>query len=155
MGKSSEVKARAKKIAGYRKARLAKAKKAKKARTAKPVRSEADENMSVKCGDGKIRCKSLVIDGTKYRTRYNKKFENRKKWSNENSNKIISVIPGTVLKLFAAEGERVSAGDEMMILEAMKMKNRILFPKDGIVKSLMVREGEKIPKGFLMVELEE
>ena len=152
MVKSAEVKARAKKIAGYRKARLAKA---RKARTAKPAETEANESISVKCGDGKIRCKSLIIDGTKYRTRFNKKFENRKKWSNEDSNKIISVIPGTILKLYAAEGEKVSAGDEMMILEAMKMKNRILFPKDGIVKSLMVREGEKIPKGFLMVELED
>jgi len=152
MVKSAEVKSRAKKIAGYRKARLAKA---RKARTAKPAETEADESISVRCSDGKIRCKSLIIDGTKYRTRLNKKFENRKKWSNEDSNKIISVIPGTILKLYTAEGERVSAGDEMMVLEAMKMKNRILFPKDGVVKSLMVREGEKIPKGFLMVELED
>ena len=149
MARSSDVKARAKKIASYRKEKL------RKKETVKHIKEEPDNSITTDCGDRIGRCKSLVIDGVKYRTRYNKKFENRKKWSSPDSNKIISVIPGTILKLCVNEGERVSAGDEMLVLEAMKMKNRILFPKDGTVKAVRVKEGEKIPKGFLMVEMED
>ena len=41
----------------------------------------------------------------------------------------------------------------MMILEAMKMKNKIEFPEDGVVKKIYVKENQQIPKGYLMVEM--
>jgi len=107
------------------------------------------------CGDKKIRCKSLVIDGIKYKTQTNKKFENRVKYTAPDQLKIFSVIPGTVLKILTSEGEVIRAGDSMIILESMKMKNKILFPRDGTVKKIRVKEGDKIPKGHLMVELED
>ena len=103
--------------------------------------------------NGKVRCKSLVIDGTKYRTRINQKFEKRKTWNNPDSRKITSSIPGTIIKIFVTEGKEVKAGDQMLVLEAMKMKNKILFHTEGTVKSVHVKEGEKIPKDFLMLEL--
>ena len=106
-------------------------------------------------GDKKIRCKSLVIDGTKYKTQTNKKFENRVKYTAPDQLKIFSVIPGTVLKILTSEGEVISAGDSLIILESMKMKNKILFPREGTVKKIWVKEGDKIPKGHLMVELED
>jgi biotin carboxyl carrier protein len=37
----------------------------------------------------------------------------------------------------------------------MKMKNRLLFEKGGIVKAIHVSEGEKVPKDYLMIELEQ
>jgi len=107
------------------------------------------------CGDKKQRCKSLIIDGTKYRTLFNSKFENRKKYELPDTNKIISYIPGTVMKLFVKEGQEVNKGDNILILDAMKMKNRLIFDKSGIVKSIYVKEGEKVPKDFLMLEMEQ
>ena len=104
-------------------------------------------------GDKKVRCKSLVIDGTKYMTNYNKKFENRKDYVNPDPKKIFSFIPGTILKVYVKEGQEVKPGDNMLILEAMKMKNRVVFDKEATVKSIMVQEGEKVPKNHLMVEL--
>ena len=104
-------------------------------------------------GNGKIRCKSLVIDGTKYRTRLNKKFENRKVWESPDPRKITSNIPGTIIKVCVKEGQEVRGGDQILILEAMKMKNRIMFHTGGTVKKIYVREGEKIPRNFLMLEL--
>ena len=106
-------------------------------------------------GDKKQRCKSLIIDGTKYRTLFNSKFENRKKYELPDPNKIISYIPGTVMKLFVKEGQEVNKGDNILILDAMKMKNRLIFDKSGIVKSIYVKEGEKVPKDFLMLEMEQ
>ena len=122
---------------------------------AKPAHEDPPEiNAEADSGDRKVRYKSLVIDGTKYRTRSNKKFDNRSGWTNPDQRKIYSVIPGTVIKIFVNEGDRVSAGDSMIVLEAMKMKNKVVFPSGGLVKKIRVKEGEKIPKGFLMVELE-
>jgi biotin carboxyl carrier protein len=105
------------------------------------------------CGDKKARCKTLIIDGDKYRTRYNKKFENRKAWKNPNPKKITSSIPGTIIKVYAKVGQEVKKGDPILILEAMKMKNKVLFHIDGKVKSIKVKEGETVPKDHLMLEL--
>jgi biotin carboxyl carrier protein len=105
-------------------------------------------------GGKKVRCKSLVIDGTKYRTTYNRKFENRKKWDSPDPRKIVSFIPGTVVKVYVKEGQEVKPGDNMLILEAMKMKNKVVFHREATVKSIRVKEGEKIPKNHVMIELE-
>ena len=104
--------------------------------------------------DKKPRCKSIIIEGTKYRTRLNTKFENRKKWETPDPHKIMSTIPGTIVKIFIKEGQEVKVGDQMLVLEAMKMRNKIMFHSGGRVKSIRVSEGEKIPKDYLMVELE-
>jgi len=106
------------------------------------------------CGEKKQRCKILIIDGTKYRTFYNRKFENRKKYEPPNPNRIMSYIPGTVVKLFVKEGQEVKKGDHILILDAMKMKTNLVFESDGKVKAVNVSEGVKVPKDFLMVELE-
>ena len=104
-------------------------------------------------GDKKARCRTLNIDGDKYRTRYNLKFEKRKIWSNPNPKKITSSIPGTIIKIYATVGQEVKKGDPILLLEAMKMENKILFPFDGKVKSINVKEGERVPKAYLMLEM--
>jgi len=101
-----------------------------------------------------IRYRSLVIDGTKYRTLLSHKFENRKNWISPDPKKVVSYIPGTIVKLFVREGQQVEKGEIMLILEAMKMKNLVVFSTSGKVKTVNVSEGEKIPKDYVMVELE-
>ena len=105
------------------------------------------------CGDKKARCKTLIIDGDKYRTRYNTKFEKRKTWESPNPKKITSIIPGTIVKVYTKVGQEVKKGDPILLLEAMKMKNKILFNIDGKVKSIKVKEGERVPKDHLMLEM--
>ena len=58
------------------------------------------------------------------------------------------------MKLFVREGQQVVKGDVILILEAMKMKNRVVFSRSGKIKAVNVSEGEKVPKDFLMIELE-
>jgi biotin carboxyl carrier protein len=122
---------------------------AKKATKASSTHMDANGDY----GDKKARCRTLIIDGDKYRTRYNSKFEKRKTWSNPNPKKITSSIPGTVVKVYTKVGEQVKKGDPILLLEAMKMKNKILFPIDGKVKSIKVKEGERVPKDYLMLEM--
>ena len=104
--------------------------------------------------ESKSKFKTLNIDGTSYKTNLISKFENRKKYTVPNAKKIISVIPGTIVKIFVKKGQKVRRGDNVMILEAMKMQNQIKSPRPGIIKSIEVSEGEKVAKGILMMELE-
>ena len=103
---------------------------------------------------GKIKCKTLVIQGEKYRTLLTKKFENRKKWEKPDTRKVVSVLPGTVVELYTKTGDMVDKDEVMLVLEAMKMRNTYYFPHSGKIKSVNINVGDKIPKGFLMIEYE-
>ena len=103
--------------------------------------------------DKKVRCKSLIIDGTKYRTTLNKKYKAKKAYSKPEKNKVYSFIPGTILKINVSLGQCVKKGDSLLVLEAMKMQNIILSPLEGIIRAINVKEGERAPKGTLMVEI--
>lgn len=96
----------------------------------------------------------LNIDSSLYQTRISKQFENRKKYEPANPNVIKSFIPGTVIELMVSPGQQIYAGDDLMILDAMKMKNRIRSTIDGKVKSVAVAPGSKVSKGTVLLELE-
>jgi biotin carboxyl carrier protein len=98
--------------------------------------------------------KTLSIEETKYKTKLTKKFENRKPWHYPDPSLVASVIPGTVSKLYVNVNDEVEEGDKLLILDAMKMKNTIKVPYSGIIKKINVEEGQTIPKGFVMMELE-
>ena len=105
--------------------------------------------------DAKKACFGTInIDGEEYETLLTEKYKNREKWEEPNYKKIVSEIPGTVLELFVAEGQKVKAGEVMLILEAMKMKNKIEALSDGVVKKINVEQNQKIPKRYLMIEFE-
>ena len=97
--------------------------------------------------------KILVIDDVGYKTLFTKKFENRKAYVKPDPRKIVSFIPGTVVEIFVEEGQAVERGDDLVLLEAMKMNNRITAPVSGIIKSLNVSVGETVAKGRLIVEI--
>jgi len=67
---------------------------------------------------------------------------------------VISPMPGTILRVNDKEGDKVKAGDSVVILEAMKMENDITSPKDGVVKSLYVSQGQTVAKGDSLFEVE-
>lgn len=89
-----------------------------------------------------------------YRTQLTNKFKNRKKWTPPNKNHILSVIPGTILKILVKEKQMVKEGEIVMILEAMKMANRITMPVDGVIKTIHVKEGQIVPKNHIMIEID-
>jgi len=67
---------------------------------------------------------------------------------------VISFIPGTVLEILVEAGQEVKKGDNLMILEAMKMQNHLKCALDGRVKKIAVKKGEKVSKGTLLLEME-
>ena len=56
-------------------------------------------------------------------------------------------MPGKIVKLVAAEGQAVKAGDVVLILEAMKMQNEITATVDGTVKAFNVTAGQSVKPG--------
>ena len=54
---------------------------------------------------------------------------------------ITSPMPGTILEVRAAEGQSVTAGDVIVVLEAMKMENDIVAPVNGVIMKLSVTKG--------------
>jgi biotin carboxyl carrier protein len=97
--------------------------------------------------------KILNIDTTLYHTRLSKKFENRKPFKPADPNIVESYIPGTILDILVRVGQIVEPGDELLVLDAMKMQNRLKAPVKGTVKKILVKSGDKVSKGTVMVEL--
>jgi biotin carboxyl carrier protein len=64
-------------------------------------------------------------------------------------------MPGTVLAIHVAPGQRVERNDVVMVLEAMKMELPIRAPRDGVVTAVGCRVGELVQPGTKLVELDE
>ena len=67
--------------------------------------------------------------------------------------KVKSPMPGLVLKINKIVGDRVSSGETIMVLEAMKMENEIKSPKDGELAELFVKPGSAIDKNILLFSI--
>ncbi len=63
-------------------------------------------------------------------------------------------MPGLILDISVSEGQEVSEGDPLLILEAMKMENVITSPRNGVVKSVPISQGETVEKKHLLIEFE-
>lgn len=96
----------------------------------------------------------LNIDSSQYKTRISAKFSARKPYVPVNPAHILSHIPGTIVQILVSAGSIVKKGDDLLILDAMKMKNRVKSPADGKIKSVLTAEGAKVSKGSVLLELE-
>jgi len=96
----------------------------------------------------------LNINGSLYQTRISSKFKKRKPYRSADPRIILSFIPSTVIDIFIQAGQDVKKGDILIILDAMKMQNRLKCNMDGKVKSVAVKKGDKVSKGTVLVELE-
>ena len=67
---------------------------------------------------------------------------------------VISPIAGIVVELKCSVGASVSAGEALLIVEAMKMNTPIAAPRAGTVKKISVAKGDNVREGQSLVELE-
>jgi acetyl-CoA/propionyl-CoA carboxylase, biotin carboxylase, biotin carboxyl carrier protein len=68
---------------------------------------------------------------------------------------LTSPMQGTIVKIVAGEGQRVSAGDPVVILEAMKMEQPLTAHKDGTVTGLAVKVGQTVAAGEPLCQLKD
>ncbi|MCF8296291.1 MAG: hypothetical protein K9J13_01995 [Saprospiraceae bacterium] len=66
---------------------------------------------------------------------------------------VLSPLPGSIIKIFVSPGDAVKKGDNMMIMEAMKMENNVLAEKDGVINSVKVAVGQSVLQGDVLLEI--
>lgn len=71
---------------------------------------------------------------------------------NSKIQEIKAPMPGLVLNVMVQEGQEVNKGDNLLVLEAMKMENIIKSPSDGLVKKILVNKGMKVEKNEILIE---
>jgi len=70
------------------------------------------------------------------------------------SSSIEAPLPGLVLDVRVQAGDVISAGQVLIILEAMKMENEIMAAEDGTVQSVTVAKGDNVSVGDILVVLQ-
>jgi len=95
----------------------------------------------------------LNFDGSEFKTRLSKKFLNHKPYTAPDYKKIYAFIPGTIINVTIKEKHKIKKGEQLVVLQAMKMNNIISSRIDGTVKKIYVKKGDTVPKNFLLVEL--
>lgn len=67
---------------------------------------------------------------------------------------LTSPMPGKIFKVLVSEGEKVTKGQTLLILEAMKMEHAIRSDKDGAVKKILYKVGELVQGGVTLIDVE-
>lgn len=65
----------------------------------------------------------------------------------------VAPMPSQVVKILVETGQKVSAGQELIVLSSMKMENTLTATGDGIVAEIYAEEGGNVPAGFLLLQL--
>ena len=64
-------------------------------------------------------------------------------------------MPGVIIKVNVKAGDSVSAGDTLIVMEAMKMEHAIKAPQDGVLKEIFFAEGEQVKDGAILAAFED
>ena len=66
---------------------------------------------------------------------------------------VLAPIPGLVLRILVKEGDGITAGETVLILEAMKMESEITSATTGIISKIHVKEGASVQEGEILIEV--
>ena len=70
------------------------------------------------------------------------------------SGRLVSPLPGSVIRVLVTDGETVAKGQPLMIIEAMKMEHTITAPRRGTVKQIYFGQGDQVVEGAQLLEFE-
>ena len=103
--------------------------------------------------DNNLEWVDFAVEARKYKTHLTENYKQRKPWVAPDTKEVKAYIPGTIVSVAVKPGDALKQGDLLLVLEAMKMQNRIEMPFDGVIKAIHVKPGDVIAKHFLMVEI--
>ncbi|HXC47551.1 MAG TPA: acetyl-CoA carboxylase biotin carboxyl carrier protein subunit [Candidatus Sulfotelmatobacter sp.] len=110
------------------------------------VSRSPDGTLNLRCGPHEFSAE--IIDPRAWRGRKHGAVEV------EGRQEILAPMPGKVVRLLAALGDTVEAGQGLLVVEAMKMQNEIRSPKSGKVERLLVKEGQNVNAGEVLAWVE-
>jgi biotin carboxyl carrier protein len=79
----------------------------------------------------------------------------RKSTGHEHASELAAPMPGQVRAVNVSEGDSVTKGQTLLVLEAMKMEIRIQAPREGIVMKLFVKQGQTVEREQILIEVEQ
>ena len=88
---------------------------------------------------------------------FNKSAGGRKRGGGQHhaAGELTAPMPGQVRAVNVSEGDAVTKGQTLLVLEAMKMEIRVQAPRDGVVKKLFVQQGQTVEREQILIEIEE
>jgi pyruvate carboxylase subunit B len=67
---------------------------------------------------------------------------------------LVAPMPGLVVRVHVRPGDRVQAGQGVLVIEAMKMENELKAPSPGVVRAVQVSPGSAVEKGAVLLEID-
>ena len=110
------------------------------------IKSEGGKNYRVN-----THFSSYSIDIVDSQAKY---LRTRKKEEDKQDDKIVSPMPGKIVSILVKEGDKLSAGDTVLVIEAMKMQSNFKVTSDCSVKEILVKEGDSVVNDQVLVKLE-
>jgi pyruvate carboxylase subunit B len=102
----------------------------------------------------KIELVDFAVTARKYKTTLTNKFINRPIWKKIPEGELRAFLPGTILSISVKKGQKVKAGEILLVHEAMKMQNKVGAPISGKVTAVLVKAGDKVSKNDTLVIIE-
>lgn len=75
--------------------------------------------------------------------------------SNGNASSVKAPLPGVIIDIMVSEGDPIAYGQELCVLEAMKMKNTIRANREGRIKKIHITVGDQVQHSALLMEFED
>jgi biotin carboxyl carrier protein len=67
-------------------------------------------------------------------------------------NRVVAPLPGVIKSIAVRPGQRVAIGDELLVIDAMKMDNVLRASREGVVETIHIAEGHQIAYGQILLE---
>jgi len=102
----------------------------------------------------------LEVNGNKYEVNIKDEYDqlvDKLGFAAANSQKLKNIkapMPGLIIDIVVEPGQSIEKGDQLLILEAMKMENVLKSEGEGIVKEILFEKGSSVDKGQVIIEME-
>lgn len=95
----------------------------------------------------------VTVNGRDYRFEQSRASAGRSRRHEHPEGEISMPMPGVVIGISVEEGEQVTRGQPLLVVEAMKMEHTLRAPRDGKVANLAVQTGQMVDAGLVLLEV--